>query len=82
MRIADRAPAVDQHDEAVLTVEECIDEFMNAAGVTTERFSKRHDLTAPRREYAPRRWRVSCPPLPIALQCCDQPLLNPLPLSR
>jgi hypothetical protein len=40
--VADRTPTIDQHDQAMLAVQKLIDEFMNAVGITAERFSKRH----------------------------------------
>jgi hypothetical protein len=42
LSVADGPPLVEQHDQSVLTVEELIDEFMNAAWIAAKRFSKRH----------------------------------------
>jgi hypothetical protein len=53
--IAHGAPIVDQHDNAVLAVEQLIDEFMNAACITANSLPKRHD--SPLRGISTRRRR-------------------------
>ena len=45
-READGPLSIDEHDEAVFTVEQLVDQFMNSASVTAQCLSKRHDHTS------------------------------------
>jgi hypothetical protein len=51
LAVADRSVGVDEHDEAVVAVQQLIDELMDMADVAAERLSKRHDSELSRRSY-------------------------------